>query len=95
MLQCAIFGAERLLKEAGLDPKSYDGTFAREVIRRLGIAVRNSLGKSQPVTYIGHGQAKVYEVASNRRLLGPDGKVGNPLFSYRGCCTSCRTRGTD
>jgi len=75
------FGAERLLKEAGLDPKSYDGTFAREVIRRLGIAVRNSLGKSQPVTYIGHGQAKVYEVASNRRLLGPDGKVKATRYS--------------
>ena len=69
------FGAERLLKEAGLDPKSYDGTFARELIRRLGIAIQNSLDKSQPVTHIGLGQAQVYEVASNRRIIGPDGKA--------------------
>jgi hypothetical protein len=69
------FGAERLLKEAGLDPKSYDGTFARELIRRLGIAIQNSLYKSQPVTHIGLGQAQVYEVASNRRIIGPDGKA--------------------
>lgn len=69
------FGAERLLREAGIDPKSYDGTFARELIRRLGLAVRNSLNNSQPVTHIGHGQAQVYEVASNRRIIGPDGKV--------------------
>jgi len=75
------FGAERLLKEAGLDPKSYDGTFAREVIRRLGTAVRSSLDKSQPVTHIGHGEAEVYEVASNRRLLGADGKVNGTRYS--------------
>jgi len=69
------FGAERLLEEAGLDPRSYDGTFARELIRRLGTAIQNSLDKSQPVTHIGLGQAQVYEVASNRRIIGPDDKV--------------------
>ena len=75
------FGVERLLKEAGLDPKSYDGTFAREVIRRLDTAIRNSFDKSQPVTQIGHGQAQVYEVASNRRIIGPDGKVKATRYS--------------
>lgn len=69
------FGAERLLKEAGMDPLSYESSFQREVIRRLGIAVKNSLEKAQPVTHIGLGQAQVYEVASNRRIVGADGKV--------------------
>ncbi|MCE5345149.1 MAG: hypothetical protein LLG13_02510 [Bacteroidales bacterium] len=69
------FGAERLLKEAGLNPISYESSFQREVIRRLAIAVKNSLEKAQPITHIGLGEAKVYEVASNRRILGPDGKV--------------------
>jgi hypothetical protein len=69
------FGAERLLKEAGLPLLSYESSYQNEIINRLGIAVKNSLGKSQPVTHIGLGQAEVYEVASNRRILGPDGKV--------------------
>lgn len=69
------FGAERILREVGLDPKSYDGTFARKVIDRLTIAVRNSLDKSQPVTHIGYGQAQVFEVASNRRIIDSDGKA--------------------
>lgn len=68
------FGAERLLKEAGLEPLSYESSFQHEVIRRLGIAVKNSLEKSQPVTHVGLGQAQVYEVASNRRIIGADGK---------------------
>jgi len=69
------FGAERLLKEAGLDPLSYESSFQHEVIRRLSIAVKNSLVKTQPVTHVGLGQAQVYEVASNRRIIGTDGKV--------------------
>lgn len=68
------FGAERLLKEAGLDPKSYESTFQHEVIRRLGVAVKNSLEKAQPITHVGVGQAQVNEVASNRRIIGADGR---------------------
>lgn len=69
------FGAERLLKEAGMNPLSYESSFQREVIRRLGVAVKNSLENAQPLTHIGLGQAEVYEVASNRRIIGTDGKV--------------------
>lgn len=73
-------GAERILLKAGIDPTqnnpiSYDGTFGREVIRRLAIAVNNSLARSQPVTHLGLGKAEVYNVASNRNIYGPDGKV--------------------
>jgi hypothetical protein len=68
------FGAERLLKEAGLDPLSYESSFQKEVIRRLGVAVRGSFEKAQPVTHVGFGEAKVSEVASNRRIIGADGK---------------------
>jgi len=69
------FGAERLLKEAGLSPKSYESSFQQEVIKRLDSAVRSSLEKAQPVTHIGLGQAQVNQVASNRRIIGADGKV--------------------
>ncbi len=69
------FGAEKVLKDAGLDPINYDGTFAREVIRRLEKSVREAIAQAQPITHLGLGQAEVREVASNRRLIGPDGKV--------------------
>jgi hypothetical protein len=69
------FAAERILKEAGLNARQYDGRFQREVISNLEVAVRESLPRAQPVTDLGLGQARVDQVASNRRILGPDGKV--------------------
>jgi hypothetical protein len=69
------FGTEKLLRENGLPLGRYEGTFAREVLERLKAAVRTALGESKPVTHFGLGQAEVKEVASNRRILGPDGKV--------------------
>lgn len=78
------FGAEQILKEAGADPVCYEGTFAREVLRRLQVAVREALPREQPLTHLGLGEAPVREVASNRRLLGPDGRVRAVRF------TTCR-----
>ncbi|HUS97450.1 MAG TPA: gamma-glutamyltransferase, partial [Hyphomicrobiaceae bacterium] len=69
------FGTERLLRERGLPLGRYEGSFAREVLERLAAAVRTSLSESKPITHIGLGKAKVHKVASNRRILGPDGKV--------------------
>ncbi len=81
-------GAEKILLEAGIDPAvnqplGYDGTFARDALRRLTIAVRNSLAVSQPITHLGLGKAKVEQVASNRNSYGPDGKVR----AFRGSTT--------
>lgn len=69
------FGAEKVLRDSGLDTLNYDGAFAREVIRRLEKAAREAVTRAQPVTHIGLGQAEVREVASNRRVIGADGKV--------------------
>jgi hypothetical protein len=69
------FSAEKILREAGLDPDIFNGDFPREVIHNLEIAIRNSIKQAQPVTHIGSGEAKVFQVASNRRILGKDGKV--------------------
>jgi pimeloyl-ACP methyl ester carboxylesterase len=69
------FGAEKILLEAGLDPAAFESSFDKEVIRRLQAAIRVSLPQAQPVTHIGIGEAAVEKVASNRRILGPDGKA--------------------
>lgn len=70
------FTAERLLREAGVkDLGRFDGTFARGVLRRAAEALRLAVASAQPVTHCGWGEAEVREVASNRRILGPDGRV--------------------
>ncbi len=70
------FTAEALLKKAGVsDLGRYESAFARKVISRAAEAVRVSLTKAQPVTYCGWGEANVKEVASNRRIPGPDGRI--------------------
>jgi hypothetical protein len=79
-------GAEQILIEAGIDPlpsnpHSFEGSFARETIRNLAMAVRNSLGMALPVTHVGFGNAKVNQVASNRNIYGADGKVRTTRMS--------------
>ncbi len=69
------FSAEQILRGAGLDPRQFEGGFQREVLRRLETAVAQSLARAQTVTQIGLGQARVDQVASNRRIFGPNGKV--------------------
>jgi hypothetical protein len=69
------FAAEKYLKNAGLDPLSYESTFTRQVMSRLADAIRASLKNAQTFNQIGLGEAPVYKVASNRRILGPDGLV--------------------
>lgn len=69
------FSAERILRDRGLDAGNYQGDFAREVLRRLDTAIRQALHSARFVTHIGLGEALVHQVASNRRILGTDGKV--------------------
>ena len=70
------FTAEKLVKELGLmGYKRTQGDFHREVIKRAAAAIRLAIPNAQPVTHYGWGEAEVEKVASNRRLLGPDGKV--------------------
>lgn len=70
------FLAERLLKQAGAaDFGRYEGSFARQVVARAAEAAKAALAHAQPVTHVGWGAAEVREVASNRRILGPNGKV--------------------
>lgn len=69
------FAAEELLREHGLKDQFVDTEFARQTIRKTAQALQESLKKATPVTHLGTGQAKVEKVASNRRILGEDGKV--------------------
>jgi hypothetical protein len=70
------FTAERIIRELGLtDYGRFEGEFHREVIARAAKAVQAALPQAQIATHYGWGAAEVQEVASNRRILGPDGRV--------------------
>ena len=69
------FSVEQLLAHHGMGGKKFDVAYCRDVLRRTGKAVTSSLMHKKSVTHIGLGRGKVDRVASNRRVLGTDGKV--------------------
>jgi len=70
------FTAEKLIKELGVKGYSrFEGDFQRLVIARAAEGIARALPTAREATQWGWGQAVVKEVASQRRLLGPDGKV--------------------
>lgn len=76
------FTAERILEEAGAkDLSRYEGSFARELLRRVERSVRAALPAAESVSHAGWGEAEVKEVASNRRIKGPDGRIRAMRFT--------------
>jgi len=69
------FTAEELLAAHGLRGTRFDVPFAKRAIAAAADAVRRATTEAKPVTHLGIGEAKVEKVASNRRILGPSGKV--------------------
>lgn len=79
---CACdFTTERILNEYGLGGWRYDTLFLREIIHSVADAVRNAKRSAQPITHLGFGEGLVEKVASNRRILGEDGKVSITRWS--------------
>ncbi len=72
----ADFTAEKILADLGVKTfPRFDGTFARDVIARTAAEITAALPRARPVTHAGFGRAEVAGIASNRRLIGPDGKL--------------------
>ena len=76
--------AERLLDQRGLGGRLFPAAFGRQTVQRTANALREAMRKPQRVTHLGLGRGRVEQVASNRRVLGPDGKVKYVRYS------SCR-----
>lgn len=69
------FSIDELAAEHGINGAPFDSAFARDVLRRAADAVERALAAARPVTHLGLGTGRVEKVASNRRILGADGKV--------------------
>ncbi len=75
------FSVDRVLAPLGINQEVYDAPFERSVIDRAAAAVRLAFEKARPVSHLGLGRADVEKVASNRRILGPDGKVEHVRYT--------------
>ena len=69
------FATERLLAQHGLSRQYSNPDFDAQMMQRVATAAKQSLLQAQPVTHLGLGAGKVEKVASNRRILGSDGRV--------------------
>jgi hypothetical protein len=79
---CAMtLDIQDVLDEYGLDLQVTDRAYCQDVRRRAAAAVKQSMAMRRDVTHIGTGQARVDRVASNRRVLGDDGKVAMVRWS--------------
>lgn len=71
----ADFATEALIAEYGFGGRTFNPEFTREVIARVAEAAGQAKADAKPITHIGYGKGRVEMVASNRRVLGDDGKV--------------------
>lgn len=69
------FSAEELLAEHGASGAGFNPEHARSVVERAAAAAKKALAEAVSVDQVGIGSGVVEKVASNRRILGEDGKV--------------------
>lgn len=69
------FSVDAMLAKYKQNHLHFDVAFERDVIARTAKAAKNAIANAQQVTHVGMGEGKIEKVASNRRILGPDGKV--------------------
>lgn len=73
--------AQRLLDASGMKGFHVDPDFHERAVQAVAASLRESLTKATPITEFGCGEAEVERVASNRRVVLPDGKVTFKRYS--------------
>jgi hypothetical protein len=86
----ACLDAEALVAAEGDLPHIVDVAFFNECLERGRKAIREALPKALEVTHVGHGQGKVIEVASNRRVYVDE--TGRILGMRGSACTDPKLR---
>lgn len=67
--------AQQVMTSQPSAPLVMDPAWCAEVLQHMAAAVREAVATMQPVTHLEIGRAQVHEIASNRRVMGEDGKV--------------------
>lgn len=66
---------QAVFDEFDLDYDMFDLKFIAQVQANAATAAKQAIKHLETVTHMGTGEAAIEKVASNRRILGPDGKV--------------------
>ncbi|MBI1317338.1 MAG: hypothetical protein GC168_00130 [Candidatus Hydrogenedens sp.] len=69
------YTAQRLLDGVGLENALCDVAFSETALARTAAALRDALASAVTVTHYGTGEARVEDIASNRRVVSPEGVV--------------------
>lgn len=77
----ADLAAQALLDARKLPNALCDVAFNTATVQKVADALRAALPHARRVTHYGWGQARVVDVASNRRVVAPDGTVSFPRNS--------------
>ena len=75
------FAAEELLAMHGASGIGFDPAFALDVVQRAALTIKTAIPRAIPVTHLGIGKGTIEKVASNRRILGEDGRVKYTRFT--------------
>lgn len=67
--------AQQLLDQHGLQGWNCDPVFHEQAVQRTATALARALKSVRRVTHVGTGQGRVEQLASNRRVMRPDGKI--------------------
>lgn len=70
-----------LLEPHGIADEFFDPDLLRDAVARSAEAVKRAVAEARPVSHVGLGEGIVEKVASNRRVMGPDGKVAHVRWS--------------
>jgi hypothetical protein len=76
-------GAQRILAEAGEASVICDLEFHHRCVRAAAAAAARAAQQARPVTHVGIGKARVEQIASNRRVELPNGRVTFNRYSGR------------
>lgn len=67
--------AEQLIGSLKLGRSTLDLDWHAKTVAHVADALKRGLKDAKPITHIGTGEAKVEKIASNRRIIGRDGKI--------------------
>ncbi len=69
------FSTDTLLAKYRINHHFFNVGFERTVMQKTAQALKKAVANAKTVTHLGLGEGKIEKVASNRRILGEDGKV--------------------
>jgi hypothetical protein len=73
--------SHRLLAGFASPPSVMDLEWAERALKGVAASLEAGLKNAVPLTHVAHGEAAVEHVASNRRIMGDDGKVAKMRLS--------------